>query len=150
MIERGGGERDRERAKCSFTALMRERDVYSWLYGERAVSTNPGTWGDIYSISTKPRNAGWYRAESSRARLHKPRRMFFFFFFTLVTGHCRSLSLKLSDIRVYEPQIRARLGTTGRFPSRRLFAEGWCMGWEGQIVLSSRVCGADNCVGETP
>ena len=36
-----------------------------------------------------------------------------FFFFTLVTGPRRSLSLKLSDTRVYEPQIRARLGTTG-------------------------------------
>jgi len=34
-----------------------------------------------------------------------------FFFFTLVTGPRRSLSLKLSDERVYEPQIRARLGT---------------------------------------
>ena len=32
------------------------------------------------------------------------------FFFTLVTGPRRSLSLKLSDIKVYEPQIRARLG----------------------------------------
>jgi len=32
------------------------------------------------------------------------------FFFTLVTGARRSLSLKLSDTRVYEPQIRARLG----------------------------------------
>ena len=31
----------------------------------------------------------------------------FFFFFTLVTGPRRSLSLKLSDTRVYEPQIRA-------------------------------------------
>ena len=33
-----------------------------------------------------------------------------FFFFTLVTGPRRSLSLKLSDARVYEPEIRARLG----------------------------------------
>jgi len=32
------------------------------------------------------------------------------FFFTLVTGPRRSLSLKLSDTRVYEPQKRARLG----------------------------------------
>ena len=32
---------------------------------------------------------------------------FFFFFFTLVTGPRRSLSLKLSDTKVYEPQIRA-------------------------------------------
>ena len=31
----------------------------------------------------------------------------FFFFFTLVTGHRRSLSLKLSDTRVCETQIRA-------------------------------------------
>ena len=31
------------------------------------------------------------------------------FFFTLATGPRRSLSLKLSDTRVYEPQIRARL-----------------------------------------
>ena len=37
------------------------------------------------------------------------------FFFTLVTGPSRSLSLKLSDTRVYEPQIRARLGTTAHF-----------------------------------
>ena len=33
----------------------------------------------------------------------------FFFFSTRVTGPRRSLSLKLSDARVYEPQIRARL-----------------------------------------
>ena len=37
--------------------------------------------------------------------------LFLFFFFTLVTGTRRSLSLKLSDTRVYEPQIRARLGS---------------------------------------
>ena len=36
-------------------------------------------------------------------------------FFTLVTGPRRSLSLKLSDRRVYGPQIRARLGTTAHF-----------------------------------
>ena len=34
---------------------------------------------------------------------------------TLVTGPSRSLSLKLSDTRVNEPQIRARLGTTAHF-----------------------------------
>ena len=38
-----------------------------------------------------------------------------FLFFTLVTGPSRSLSLKLSDATVYEPQIRARLGTTPHF-----------------------------------
>ena len=37
------------------------------------------------------------------------------FFFTLVTGPRRSLSLKLSDTRVYEPQMLARLGTTAHF-----------------------------------
>ena len=31
-----------------------------------------------------------------------------FFFVTLVTGPRRSLSLKLSDTRVYEPQIRLK------------------------------------------
>ena len=44
-----------------------------------------------------------------------PLRCFFFFFFALVTGPRRSLSHKLSDARVYEPQIRARLGTTAHF-----------------------------------
>jgi len=44
---------------------------------------------------------------------------FFFFFFTLGTGPRRSLSLKLSDTRVYEPQIRARLVTTATLPRRR-------------------------------
>ena len=39
----------------------------------------------------------------------------FFFFFTLVTGPRRSLSLQLRDTRVYEPQTRARLGTTVHF-----------------------------------
>jgi len=33
--------------------------------------------------------------------------VFFFFFFTLVTGPRRSLSPKLGDTRVYEPQIRS-------------------------------------------
>ena len=43
--------------------------------------------------------------------------LFFFLFFvsTLVTGPLRSLRLKLTDTRVYEPQIHARLGTTAFF-----------------------------------
>jgi len=52
---------------------------------------------------------------------------FVFFFFTLVTGPRRSLSLKLSDTRVYEPQIRARLGTT-RAPRRNSWGEQWLHG----------------------
>jgi len=46
----------------------------------------------------------------------------FFFFFTLVAGPRRSLSLKLSDTRVYEPQIRARLVTIAHYPTWRLQA----------------------------
>ena len=47
---------------------------------------------------------------------HHPARvlLLFFFFLTLVTDPRRSLSLKLSDTRVYEPQTRARLGTTAQ------------------------------------
>ena len=40
---------------------------------------------------------------------------FFFFFVTLVTGPRRFLSLKLSDTRVYTPQIRAHAGITANF-----------------------------------
>jgi len=44
-------------------------------------------------------------------------------FLTLVAGPRRSLSLKLSDIRVYEPHIRARLGTAAHFAEmRHMFA----------------------------
>ena len=45
-----------------------------------------------------------------RAVMHSLLHMFlFFFFFTLVTGPRRSLSLKLSDTKVCEPQIRFTL-----------------------------------------
>jgi len=40
-----------------------------------------------------------------RPSLPRERGSFFFFFFTLVTGPRRSLSLKLSDTKVYEPQM---------------------------------------------
>jgi len=57
--------------------------------------------------------AGPWRARSwSHPRLYRC----FFVFFTLGTGPRRSLNLKLSDTRVYEPQIRARLGTTASAP----------------------------------
>ena len=39
----------------------------------------------------------------------RERRYFFFFFFTLVTGPSRSLSLKLSDTRVYERGVTLQL-----------------------------------------
>ena len=44
-------------------------------------------------------------------------------FFTLVTGPRRFLSLKLSDTRVHEPQIRARLGTTTHFCDSRTHSQ---------------------------
>ena len=40
--------------------------------------------------------------------------------FTLVTGPRRSLSLNLSNTRVYEPHIRARLGTTNLLVHKQL------------------------------
>ena len=56
---------------------------------------------------------------SGVAGFHKWSNRTFFFFFTPVTGPRRSLSLKLRDTRVYEPQIRAHLGTTAHFfPTR--------------------------------
>jgi len=47
-----------------------------------------------------------------------------FFFFTLGTGPRRSLGLKPSDARVYEPQIRARLGTTAHSNAGEAAREG--------------------------
>ena len=41
---------------------------------------------------------------------------FFFLFFTLVTGPRRSLSLKMSDTKVDEPQIRNALSTDDEDP----------------------------------
>ena len=46
---------------------------------------------------------------------HGPGRPCRSLFFTLVTGPRRSLSLNLSDAKVYAPQVRARLGTTAHF-----------------------------------
>jgi len=52
----------------------------------------------------------WAAGARCRRGVLRGARVFFFFFFTLVTGPRRSLGLKLSDTRVYGPQIRARLG----------------------------------------
>ena len=70
---------------------------------------------------------------------HEPSLTLFLFFFTLVTGPRRSLSLKLSDTRVYEPQLRARLGTTAHFcePQPPTLAKGWCIGWQTVEAVSS-------------
>jgi len=58
-------------------------------------------------VKQKKKKAGRRRSNHSEtgSRIH-------FFFFTLVTGPRRSVRLKLRDTTVYEPQIRARLGTT--------------------------------------
>ena len=67
---------------------------------------------------------------------------FFFFFFTLVTGPRRSLSLRLSDTRVYEPQIRARLGTTALFGRVHYFSgHRLCMPLEEGLDLRVSVFG---------
>ena len=71
---------------------------------KRAHPSGAGLW--IHVAGSRPRTTGVPRSS---------RRMLFFFFFTLVTGPGRSLSLKMSDTRVYEPQIRARLGTAAHF-----------------------------------
>jgi len=56
------------------------------------------------------------------------------FVFTLVTGPRRSLSLTLSDTRVYEPQIRARLGTTAHPSACVLTAELLRLAYRGTII----------------
>jgi len=53
--------------------------------------------------------------------------LFFFFFFTLVTGPRRPLSLKLSDTKVYEPQIRAQCAGEREFFIDNLLARIHCI-----------------------
>ena len=62
----------------------------------------------IYWIS-QPRQDG--EAQTRDAARKGQGAVFFLFFFTLVTCPRRSLSLELSDTRVYAPEIRARLRT---------------------------------------
>jgi len=62
---------------------------------------------------------------------------FFFSSFTLITGPTRSLGLRLSDTRVYEPQIRARLGTTAHFCEVVVLKFGW--GSSEQVLVDWRV-----------
>ena len=66
-----------------------------------------------------------------RIRSLDPVQFLLFFFFTLVTGPRRSLSLKLSDTRVCEPQIRFNF-TPGRllsgpFTGAALQARTFCL-----------------------
>jgi len=69
-------------------------------------------------VSTGPVDVQSYEAKSSFIKVMQASALLpwpLVFFFTLVTGPRRSWSLKLSDTRVYTPQIRARLGTTAHF-----------------------------------
>ena len=91
------------RPNILFLAVLDRKPVETC--GKRGTSPNPGTvlhrklWEGI-------RSEFW---ETSIACFP------FFFFLTRLTGPRRSLSIKLSATRVYEPQIRARLGTTAPF-----------------------------------
>jgi len=64
----------------------------------------------------------------------------FFFFFTLVTGARRSLSLKLSDTRVYEGALRSR-GVATRIRSGPLEGELKVMMLLGRIFRSEHLGG---------
>jgi len=63
-------------------------------------------------LAPQPRNPNPHTLQQSPRSLAYPLPADLTYFFTLVTGPRRSLNLKLSDTKVYEPQIRARLGTT--------------------------------------
>ena len=62
-----------------------------------------GLAAESVGLSRKDPSSHWFRGAAPDP---------FFFFFTLVTGPRRFLSLELSDTRVHEPQIRARLCQT--------------------------------------
>ena len=67
--------------------------------------------GSLTSTFLVKRWSARCRSRGIPTPLHSSENPFFCFFFTLVAGPRRSLRLKLSDTRVYEPQLRARLGT---------------------------------------
>ena len=75
----------------------------------KVIYVDLGYWAILDSIHPKGDPASW---GNKRIRVQN---IFFFLIFTRVTGPARSLSLELSDARVFEPQIRARIGTTAHF-----------------------------------
>ena len=75
-------------------------------------TTNPKSTAPHHTQSTTQKAANLSPKIATYAVIPRP---IFFFFFTVDTGSRRSLSLQLSDRRVYEPQIRARLGTIAHF-----------------------------------
>jgi len=106
MAEEGGGHRRSRRSKTVWTTPSvyprNSRGGSSLRADEPAPTTTDQPDGVALANATDMEHEA--APESSVS-----------FFLTLVTGPRRSLSLKLSDTRVYEPQIRARLGTTALF-----------------------------------
>jgi len=82
-------------------ALLNTIEIHGWNYCV--------WWGRDWVLE-KQRSAAFAMGHHPRLGA---RSQVFFFFLTLVAGRRRSLSLKLSDTRVYEPQIRARLAGAG-------------------------------------
>jgi len=75
------------------------------MYWNTVQGVGFGSWGVVSGLGFGDQALGAVRACTASPA---PGGCFFFFFFTLVTCPRRSLSLKLSETRVYEPQIRAR------------------------------------------
>jgi len=105
LEEEGAHSRGRHHSHrtAGHRVMMRE-EREAKLQEKRMVTTEP--------VSAKTED-DYIAARTHLASMRREVADCFCFFFNLVTGPRRSLSLKLSDTRVYEPQIRARLGTTG-------------------------------------
>ena len=82
---------------------------------ESGTSSRPSVPTNILSDSWLILNQEFREWLFTRVGCGEDAAMLFWFLFTLVTGPRGSFSLKLSDTRVYEPPIRARLGTTAYF-----------------------------------
>ena len=96
-------ERERERETEPRRAPSKPVQVRQTLLPKVSLSTQPSNQGFLInqpSFLSKSSTPSQPRFDTTT---RQPR--FNTFFFTLVTGPRRSLSLKLSDTRVYEPQI---------------------------------------------
>jgi len=98
--------RERERESERESERARAREGQSERERERERERWPGEQAGGQPASTLS-----FGETSSDKQCRYLLLLFFFFFFTLVTGPRRSLSLKLSNTSVYEPQKRARLGS---------------------------------------
>ena len=98
---------------CSCNSTLLERSRPSALCSTEWVSEAHVRCRVSHSLRGTRREGGPPGSCPPSCRHRRPSRRLLFFF-TLVTGPRRSLSLKLSDTRVYAPQMRARLGTTAQ------------------------------------